>query len=66
MNVLLGSGDDKYKVRAVVDSGSTGTLISDSLLNKMPAIKSQLKPTSLGFWGVGNGRMQYEGILYDL
>ena len=38
VNVLVGEGAERYKVRAVVDSGSTGTLISDSLLKKMPAL----------------------------
>lgn len=57
VNVILGEGDNRYKVRAVVDSGSTGTLISDCLLKKLPALQKLMKPTSLGFWGVGNGRM---------
>ena len=38
VNVVLGEGDNRYKIRAVVDSGSTGTLISDCLLKKLPAL----------------------------
>lgn len=50
VNCLVGGA---YKVRAVVDSGSTTTLMSTGLLAKMPGLKNKLKPTSLGFYGVG-------------
>ena len=36
VNLLL---DGKYKCRAVIDSGSTTTLLSTGLLDKMPKLK---------------------------
>ena len=63
VNCMLGG---KYKVRAVIDSGSTTTLMSTGLLDKMPDIKARLKPTTLGFYGVGEGKTSYQGLLYEL
>ena len=53
-------------MRAMVDSGSTTTLISSGLMDKMPELRKQLKPTSLGFYGVGEEKLTYEGMLYEL
>jgi hypothetical protein len=63
VNLLL---DGKYKCRAVIDSGSTTTLLSTGLLDKMPKLKEQLKPTSMGFYGVGEEKLVYNGMLYEL
>ena len=60
-NVLI---NDKYKVRAVMDTGSTGTIISEGAYNLMNDIPMQ--PTSAGFSGVLQGRDQYNGILEKL
>ena len=51
VNVLVAK---KYKVCAMVDSGSTVTLISSALFKKMSALQNSLKPTTLGFYGVGD------------
>ena len=50
----------------MVDSGSTVTLMSSALFKKMTALQGALKPTTLGFYGVGDQRLKYEGILYEL
>lgn len=63
INVLVAG---KYKVRAMVDSGATVTMMSSALFKKMTALSGHLKPTTLGFFGVGEQRMKYEGILYEL
>lgn len=63
VNVLVGA---KYKVRAVIDSGSTTTLLSTGMLDKMPELKKKMKPTSLGFYGVGEKKMEYAGIIYEI
>ena len=63
VNVLVGG---KYKVRAMVDSGSTVTLMSSALFKKMSALQGALKPTTLGFYSVGDQKLKYEGILYEL
>lgn len=63
MNCLLAG---TYKVRAMVDSGSTTTLLSSGLLERMPALAKELKPTSMGFFGVGEQKLSYDGMLYDL
>jgi hypothetical protein len=63
VNILVAN---KYKVRAMVDSGSTVTLMSSGLFKQLTALKDQLKPTSLGFYGVGKERLQYDGILYEV
>ncbi len=63
MNVLIGT---RYKARAVIDSGSTTTLLSTGLLDKMPDLKEKMKPTSLGFYGVGEKKMEYAGMIYEL
>ena len=55
-----------YKVRAMVDSGSTTTMISTGLLDLMPQLKAKMKPTSFTFMGVGENRMNYAGMLYDV
>jgi hypothetical protein len=55
-----------YKVRAMIDSGSTTTMISTGLLDLMPSLKAKMKPTSYTFMGVGENRMSYAGILYDV
>ena len=63
MNVVVA---DKYKVRAMVNSGSTVTMMSSALFKKMSALQGLLKPTTKGFYGVGEERMKYDGILYEL
>ena len=63
MNVLIGT---KYKARAIIDSGSTTTLLSTGLLDKMPDLKEKMKPISLGFYGVGEKKMEYAGMIYEL
>lgn len=37
VNLLV---DGKYKCRAIIDSGSTTTLMSTGLLEKMPSLKT--------------------------
>ena len=56
----------KYKVQAVIDSGSTTTLLSTGMLDKMPDLKKKMKPTSLGFYGVGEKKMEYAGMIYEI
>lgn len=54
VNVLFG---DVYKVRAIVDTGATVTMVSTGLFNKMtnnPAVK--MMPTSATYSGVGSDR----------
>ena len=60
--MLLGG----YKCRAMIDSGSTTTMISTGLLDLMPELKAALKPTTYTFFGVGEQRLKYAGILYNL
>ena len=50
---------------AILDSGSTTTLLFGGMLDLMPALKSLLKPTSLGFFGVAEDKLKYDGMLYD-
>ena len=49
VNVLFGG----YKVRAIVDTGSTTTIISRGLLECMPEVLSKLQATSFTFKGGG-------------
>lgn len=62
INMILGG----YKVRAMIDSGSTTTMISTGLLDQMPQLKAKMKPTSFTFMGVSEDRMKYSGMLYDV
>jgi hypothetical protein len=32
----------------------------------MPDLKEKMKPTSLGFYGVGEKKMEYAGMIYEL
>ena len=57
---------DGYKCRAMVDSGSTTTMISTGLIEMMPELKARIKPTSYTFMGVGEERMTYTGMLYGV
>ena len=50
LNVLV---NDKYKIRAVMDTGSTGTVLSEGAYNLMKDLP--LKPTSANFSGVNPG-----------
>lgn len=59
INVLF----DTYKVRAIVDTGSTTTIISKGLLDCMPETATKLQATSYTFRGVGGKSQQYEGML---
>jgi hypothetical protein len=56
---------DGYKVHAIIDSGSTRTMIGTELLDLMPQLKVKMKPTLFTFMGVGENRMTYGGMLYD-
>lgn len=56
----------KYKVRAIIDSASTSTIISDGLLKLIPDVKKLVVPTSLTFSGVVNGSAGYEGLIKGL
>jgi hypothetical protein len=40
--------------------------MSSALFKKMTKLSGQLKPTTLGFFGVGQERMKYDGILYEV
>lgn len=53
-------------MRAIVDSSSTMTLTSSGLLEKMLALKGQIKPTSLGFYGVREQSIIYSVMMYHL
>ena len=50
-------------MRAIVDTGSTTTIISRGLLECMPDVLSKLQATSFTFKGVGGDSRQYAGIL---
>lgn len=50
----------------MIDSGSTTTMISSGLLEHLPGLKQLMKPTSFTFMGVGEDRMKYKGMLYDV
>lgn len=56
----------KYKVRGIIDSGSTSTIISTALLEKMPEVYRRVLPTSLTYVGVNEERQHYHGLLQDL
>ena len=58
LNLLL---DGKYKVRGVLDTGSTTTIMSKGAYDLLPGVG--LQPTSTGFSGVGEHRDQYKGII---
>ncbi len=60
VNVLLG---DTYKVRAILDTGSTNTIMSHGLYKLLSGLR--LVPTSSGFRGVNAGA-QYVGIIEAL
>lgn len=60
VNVLV---DGRFKLRAIIDTGSTTTIMSSGLYRLLD--KLDLVPTSTGFRGV-NGRDQYDGILEQL
>ena len=55
-----------YKCRAIMDSGCTSTMLSTGLLEQMPDLKDQIKPTSFAFFGVGENRMKFVGMLYKV
>ena len=57
---------NRYTVRAMVDSGSTTTMISTGLLDFMPQLKTKMKPTLFTFTRVGENRMNHAGLLYDV
>lgn len=60
LNVRLG-GDKK--IRAVLDTGSTNTIMSHACAK---LLNLSMKPTSFGFSGVSQGKEQYKGIVQDL
>ena len=49
ISILL---NGEVKVRAMLDSGSTTTVISQGLLDKLPALKRRVKATSLTYKGI--------------
>lgn len=59
INVLF----DNYKVRAIVDTGSTTTIISKGLLDCMSETAPKLQATSYTFRGVGGKSDRYAGML---
>ena len=61
INVLV---NEKFKVRAFVDSGATTTLISTGLLNMMNGIN--VHPSSFTFFGVGPDAMKFAGVAYGV
>ena len=56
--------NDKYKVRAFVDSGATTTLISTGLLDMMKGII--VHPSSFTFFGVRPDAMKFAGVAYGV
>jgi hypothetical protein len=58
--------DGKWKCRALVDSGSTTTMLSTGLLRLMGSLKDSMHATSFGFFGVGEEQLKFSGILYNL
>ena len=63
LNVVVGN---KYKIRAVWDTGCTNTIMSHGMYEQLKCETVQLKPTSNTFRGVSPGNQQYEGILEKL
>ena len=61
INVLV---NERFKVRAFVDSGATTTLISTGLLNMMTGIT--VHPSSFTFFGVGPDAMKFAGVAYGV
>ena len=61
INVLV---NEKFKVRAFVDSGATTTLISTGFLNMMTGIN--VHPSSFTFFGVGPDAMKFAGVAYGV
>ena len=57
---------NEYKIRAVMDTGSTTTIMSEGLFNELPNLKKHLQPTSFSFSGVSEGRDTYVGIIPNL
>ena len=49
LNMLL---ENKYKTRALLDSGSSTTVLTTGLLAHMPDLKKKLRKTSLTYSGV--------------
>lgn len=60
INVVIGG---QYKVRAIIDSGSTNTILSSGLMKEMKELQVTMKPTSQTFLGVAEQRLSYAGIL---
>ena len=61
VNVLLG---ERFKFRAMIDSGATSTLISSGLYNMLTGF--HLHPSSFKFFGISPDAMQFTGIIYDM
>ena len=55
----------QYKVRAIIDTGSTSTLVSTALLAKLGAWQAKMKPTSQTYHGVDEQPRQYAGVIPD-
>lgn len=62
INVLV---NERFKVRAFVDSGATTTLISTGLL-KMMTTGITVHPSSFTFFGVGPDAMKFAGVAYGV
>jgi hypothetical protein len=61
INILV---NERFKVRAFVDSGATTTLISTGLLNMMTGIT--VHPSFFTFFGVGPDAMKFAGVAYGV
>ncbi len=58
--------EGKYKVRAIIDSGSTTTIISSGLAEKVKGLERKVHPTKLSFLGVNEATYNYCGLIRGL
>ena len=54
---------DAFKVRAILDSGSTSCLISTAYLEMMPELRKLMKSTVMTYSGVDESNQCYAGII---
>ena len=62
VNVLLAG---KFKVRALIDSGATSSMISTGLVDLMK-MRDKMHATSFSFYGIGEEQMKFAGMFYRL
>lgn len=62
INVLV---DGRWKVRALVDSGATSSMLSTGLVSLLE-MKDKMHATSFSFYGVGEDQMKFAGMFYRL